>query len=597
MLEPRLDLSLAALKSAYRERALTPRGLLRQLQERARGLNAEYRIYIELLTEEQLEPWLLALESRDPASLPLYGVPFAIKDNIDLAGIPTTAACPAFAYTPEHSAFAVQRLIELGAIPTGKTNLDQFATGLNGLRSPYGECRNAVLPEYPSGGSSSGSALAVALGLASFALGTDTAGSGRVPAALNGLVGAKPSRGIVSTRGVVPCCPSLDCVSLFTRGARDAADLLALCARFDPEQPYSRRNPAWNAAVPQGPLRSFRFGLPREQDLIRLGCEESPALFAQARAQLEALGGTAVELDFRPFLDAARMLYAPAGVAERYAAFGHMLDREDAALPLIREIVNQGAEASAVDRIRAAQALSALKQRCDRALETVDLVLTPTIPRAFTSAELRAEPLRRNSELGTYTNFLNLLDYAAVAVPSGKLRNGLPWGATLFGRAFTDQYLLAVADRFLRSTGVDAPVPRGRELIAGDRLRVVVCGAHLQGLALNGQLLDRGATLVRATTTAPGYRLHALPGGPPLRPALVRDASGRCIEVEIWEMPSTELGSFLNGIGAPLGLGKVELADGSLENAFICEHGALAGAVDITDFGGWRGYMASLAAR
>lgn len=592
-----VDLSLPALRTAFRANTLTPRDLLADLQQRARKFNPEYRLYIELLSDAQLEPYLQRLESLDPASLPLYGVPFAIKDNIDLAGLPTTAACPAYAYAPEASAFVVQRLIELGAVPTGKTNLDQFATGLNGLRSPYGGCRNSVLAEYPSGGSSSGSSLAVALGLASFSLGTDTAGSGRVPAALNGLVGCKPTRGIVSTRGVVPCCPSLDCVSFFTRSARDASELLAHSARFDASHDYSRRNPVWNAAAPTGRLASFRFGVPRERELVWLGCAEGPALFAQARARLEALGGTVVELDFSPFLAAARMLYEPAGAAERYASFGSILEREEAVLPVIREIVSAGVGASAVDRIRASQQLQALKQSCDQMLETVDLALTPTLPRAFTIEELRAEPLRRNSELGTYTNFMNLLDYAAVAVPAGALRNGLPWGVTLFGRAFTDQYLLAVAERFLSAAASGDSATQKRELIACDRIRVVVCGAHLRGLALNHQLLDRGGVWVRTTQTAPAYRLYALPDGPPFRPALVRDASGRCIEVEVWEMPSTELGSFLNGIGAPLGLGKVELADGTVENAFICEHGALAGAKDITEFRGWRGYLASLQTR
>lgn len=570
--------------------------MLAEVQDRARRLNPEFRLYIELLSDAQLEPYLQRLESLDPSSLPLYGVPFAIKDNIDLSGAPTTAACPAYAYAPQESAPVVQRLIELGAVPTGKTNLDQFATGLNGLRSPYGGCRNSVLADYPSGGSSSGSALAVALGLASFALGTDTAGSGRVPAALNGLVGCKPTRGIVSTRGVVPCCPSLDCVSLFTRSAREASELLALSATFDGSHPFSRRNPVWNAVAPSGRLARFRFGIPREQDLIWFGCEEGPALFERARSRLEALGGTAVELDFSPFLAAARMLYEPAGAAERYAAFGAMLDQEDAVLPVIRQIVSAGASASASDRVRSAQRLQALKQQCDRMMESVELVLTPTLPRAFTIKELQAEPMQRNSELGTYTNFMNLLDYAAVAVPAGSLRNGLPWGVTLFGRAFTDQYLLAMAEQFLVMGPPDskAAAIQKRELIAGDRIRVIVCGAHLQGLALNHQLLDRGGGLVRATHTAPAYRLYALPGGPPHRPALVRDATGRCIEVEVWEMPSTELGSFLNGIGAPLGLGKVELADGTVENAFICEHGALADARDISEFGGWRAYLASL---
>ena len=586
-----VDLSPAALQAAYRSGALTPRALLGQLQERARSLNERFHLYIELLSEAQLEPFLQRLEASDPASLPLYGVPFAIKDNLDLAGVPTTAACSAYAYTPPASATVVARLIELGAIPTGKTNLDQFATGLNGLRSPYGECPNALLPEYPSGGSSSGSALAVALGLASFALGTDTAGSGRVPAALNGLVGCKPTRGIVSTQGVVPCCPSLDCVSLFTRTPAEAASLLALLARFDESHPWSRRNPVGNGAPARGRLSGFRFGVPRPEDLLWCGCDEGPALFAAARARLEALGGEAVELVFEPFLDAAKMLYEPAGAAERYASFGHLLE-DPSVLPVIREVVAPGKRASAVERVRAAQRLRELQQRCDAALAGLDFVLTPTIPRAFTREQLRADPIRCNSELGTYTNFMNLLDYAAVAGPAGQHRNGLPWGVTLFGRAGTDQYLLAMAGHFVAgSVAPDATLKR--TLIPNDRVRVVVCGAHLQGLALNHQLRDRGARLVRATQTATGHRLYALPGGPPFRPALVRDASGRCIDVEVWEMPAGELASFLDGIGAPLGLGKVELADGSFENAFICEHGALGSARDITDFGGWRAYLAA----
>ena len=589
------DLSLASLRSAYAERRCTPRELLAELQQRAGALNPEFHLYITLLDAAQLEPHLAALDGRDPASLPLYGIPFAIKDNIDLAGIPTTAACPAYAYTPERSATAVQRLIALGAIPTGKTNLDQFATGINGLRSPYGECRNSRLAEYPSGGSSSGSSLAVALGLASFSLGTDTAGSGRVPAALNGLVGTKPTRGIVSIGGVVPCCPSLDCISLFTRSAGEAAELLALLAEYDAPQPQSRRNPAWNAARLAGAPKTFRFGVPRDADLIWYGCDEGPALFQGARAALEAIGGSAVEIDFGPFLEAAQLLYAAPGAAERYASFGAFIEQHpEAVLPVIREVVTPGARATAVERIRAAEQLQALKRICDQTMDTLDLVLTPTIPRPYTRAEIRAEPVLRNSEFGTYTNFMNLLDYAAIAVPGGVMRNGLPWGVTLFGRAFTDQYLLSVAQALQGDARGSSEA-----MIPGDRMRLVVCGAHLQGLALNHQLLTRGARLIEATHSAPVYRLYALPGGPPARPAMVRATAGdgHAIEVEVWELPSSEVGSFLAGIGAPLGLGKIELADGRSETGFICEESGIDGAAtDITAFGGWRAYQASLQA-
>jgi allophanate hydrolase len=581
------DLSLAGLRRYYREQKDSPRGLVTALQQRAAALNDEFHTYIELLSAAQLEPYFAALESQSPESLPLYGVPFAIKDNIDLVGATTTAACPDFAYTAGRSATVVARLIELGAIPTGKTNLDQFATGLNGLRSPYGECRNAVLADYPSGGSSSGSALAVALGLASFALGTDTAGSGRVPAALNGLVGLKPTRGIVSIDGVVPCCRSLDCVSVFTRQANEAAELLALIARYDESEPHSRRNPAWNITPSTARPARFRFAVPRPDDRIWCGCDESPALFERSIEALVALGGTAVEIDFRPFLDAARLLYAPAGAAERYAAFGEWLERDPpAVLPVIDAVVRVGADASAADRVRAAERLQALRHACDKALADVDCVLSPTIPRPFTSDQIREEPVQRNSELGTYTNFMNLLDYAAVAVPAGHYANGLPFGVTLFGRKFADQYLLAIAGALQGS-----PAAASTTLIPGDRMRIVVCGAHLNGLALNHQLLSRGGKLIEATTSAPAYKLYALPGGPPLRPAMVRDAGGRAIEVEVWEIPSSEVGSFLAGIGAPLGLGKVELVDGRYETGFVCEHSGIASATDITEFGGWRGWL------
>jgi len=590
-----IDLSFEALRAAYREQRLTPRALMAQLRTRAASL-AAYNSYIHLLSEAETEPYLAALEQRRPEELPLYGLPFAIKDNIDLAGVPTTAACPAFAYTPGASASVVARLIELGALPTGKTNLDQFATGLNGQRSPYGGCRNSRLADYPSGGSSSGSALTVALGLASFALGTDTAGSGRIPAALNNLIGVKPTRGIVSTRGVVPACRSLDCVALLTRHAREAAELLALTARVDDGDSYSRRNPGWNAAAHGGAAGAFRFGVPRAPQW--LDCREAPQLFARARAALEALGGSAVEIDFAPFMAAARLLYEGPFTAERFAAFGEVAERDpESVLPVIRQILAPGKAASASALFQTQHRLQALKAECDCALGAVDLVLMPTYARAPTLAELQAEPVLRNSELGLYTNFVNLLDYAAVAAPAGFQANGLPWGVTLFGRAYTDQYLIGSAQSL-----VDELAGAGRRTATpasvSDRARLVVCGAHLQGLALNHQLLSRGARLIEQTQSSPHYRLYALAGGPVRRPGMVRsDAGGAAIEVEVWELPSAELGSFLTGIAAPLGLGKVQLADGRWETGFICEASGLRGAEDITAHGGWRAWLRSLAGR
>ncbi|TLX58689.1 allophanate hydrolase [Stutzerimonas nosocomialis] len=591
------DLRLDTLRAAYAAGETTPRRLIAELRDKAAALNPEFKLFIHLMTTEELEPYLAALDGKSPAELPLYGIPFAIKDNIDLAGIPTTAACPAFAYTPDVSATLVEQLIALGAVPLGKCNLDQFATGLNGTRSPYGECRNSVHPDYPSGGSSAGSSLAVALGVASFALGTDTAGSGRVPAALNNLVGLKASKGLISTAGVVPACRTLDCVTYFTATAAEASQLLALTARLDPRDEYSRANPAWNDGSAFGQVASFRFGVPKALEF--LGCPESPALFAATVEQLKAVGGEPVEIDFGPFLEAARLLYEGPWVAERYSVAGELIEQQpDAVLPVIKAVLEKAPGTTAVQLFRAQYRLQQLKAICDRIMAEVDCVLTPAYPRPVTLDKLHAEPVKRNSDLGYYTNFMNMLDYAAVAVPAGTMRNGLPWGVTLFGRAFTDQYLLSLADALQRRTAL--PLIGGNALATpaptaparNDRARVVVCGAHLDGLPLNGQLKQRGGRLLESTRSSPDYKLYALAGGPPFRPGMVRVAEdGAAIEVEVWEIPSSELGSFLTGIPAPLGLGKVQLADGRWETGFICEPYGLEDAQNITDFGGWRAYM------
>ena len=584
-----MKLDLDSLRAAYQAGTTTPRTVILALREKAAGLNPEFNLFIHLLEVAELEPYLAALEQQSPDSLPLYGVPFAIKDNIDLAGIATTAACPAFAYTPERSATLVEQLIALGAVPLGKTNLDQFATGLNGTRSPYGPCRNSVLADYPSGGSSAGSPLTVALGLTSFALGTDTAGSGRVPAALNNLVGLKASKGLLSTAGVVPACRTLDCVTTFTSSAREASQLLALTARLDPRDEYSRQNPVWNDGSAFGVLtRPFRFGVPRSEDLEFFGCTEGPDLFNDAIGRMQALGGIAVTVDFTPFFEAARLLYEGPWVAERYSVVSDLMrDNPEAILPVIRAVLAKAPGVDGVQTFRAQYRLQHLKAECDRVMADLDCVLTPTIGRPVTLAELAAEPVLRNSELGYYTNFMNLLDYAAVAVPSGFMRNGLPWGVSLFGRVFTDQYLLSVAAAY-----ENAPAKAGAA--RNDKARLVVCGAHLDGLALNWQLRQRGARLLETTQSSADYRLYALAGGPPLRPGMMRvGENGVAIEVEVWELPSSELGSFLTGIPAPLGLGKVQLADGRWESGFICEPYGLEGASDISDLGGWRAWLKS----
>ncbi len=595
------DLRLDSVRAAYQSAKVTPRQLILALREKAAALNPHYHLFIRLLNPSELEPYLVALEGRDLEDLPLYGIPFSIKDNIDLAGIPTTAACVAYAYTPQRSATIVEQLLALGAIPMGKTNLDQFATGLNGSRSPFGACPNSVLSEYPSGGSSSGSSLAVALGVSSFSLGTDTAGSGRVPAALNNLVGMKASKGLISTAGVVPACRTLDCVTTFTATAREASQLLGLTAQLDPRDEYSRSNPLWNDASAFGAPRPFRFGVPRTEDLEYFGCVQGPRLFADAIERLKALGGEAVSIDLSPFLEAASLLYNGPWVAERYSVAGELMQSNPAAvLPVIQAVLGKAPSVTGVQTFQAQYRLQQLKALCDQALQGLDCVVTPSIGRPVTNAELEAEPVLRNSELGYYTNFVNLLDYAAVAVPSGFMDNGLPWGVTLFGRVFTDQYLLSLADALQRNTGLpligglQATLSKPAGVARNDMMRIVVCGAHLEGLALNWQLKQRGATLVQRTQSSPDYQLYALAGGPPFRPGMVRvDQGGVAIDVEVWELPSRELGSFLTGIPAPLGLGKVQLADGSRESGFICEAYGLEGAQDISHLGGWRAYLQS----
>ena len=558
MMQQTFDLRLATLAERYRTGKTTPRSVLADIRQRAQALNPEFRLFIHILSEEEQEPFLAALDGLSPAALPLYGVPFAIKDNIDLAEIVTTAACPAFAYRAEQSATIVAQLIALGAVPVGKTNLDQFATGLNGTRSPYGRCRNSYHAEYPSGGSSAGSALAVALGVASFSLGTDTAGSGRVPAGLNNLVGLKASKGLISTAGVVPACRTLDCVTFFSPTADEASQLLALVAQCDPQDAWSRRNPQWNSRQAFGrPSAGFRFGVPRELNF--LGCRASERLFSQARQRLTALGGVAVEIDFTPFLAAARLLYDGPWVAERYAVVGPLMARQpEAVLPVIRDVLAKAPGTDATATFTAIYQLQQYKARCDAILETLDCVLTPTYPRPVTLDELEAEPIARNADLGYYTNFMNLLDYAAVSVPCGFMPDGLPSGVTLFGRAFTDQYLLGLADAFQRA----------------------------ERLPLAG-----GGRLLQATRSAPHYRLYALADGK--RPAMVRaDSGGASIAVEVWELPSAEVGSLLAAIPAPLGLGKVELADGRRLAGFICEANGLGEATEITAYGGWRAWLA-----
>ena len=607
----RLDLSIPALRARYLDGSLTPAQLVEQLdaQMRAEDTALDRHVWIRRLTLDEMRAHAAALEGRDPDTLPLYGIPFAIKDNIDLAGIPTTAACPAFAYTPEISATVVQRLIAAGAIPVGKTNLDQFATGLVGVRSPYGACRNSLNPDYVSGGSSAGSAVSVALGLASFSLGTDTAGSGRVPAMFNNLVGLKPTCGRIPATGVVPACRTLDVVSVFALTAADAAAVLGAAQGEDPLDAYSRDLPPYGQNF--GAASSFRFGVPRPADLEFHGNPDGPAQFAQAVAHLQALGGTPVEVDLTPFRAVATLLYEGPWVAERYQAIRSFIEAQPQALhPVTRAITEKGAQISAPDTFAALYRLKELERQTRPVWDGIDCLVTPTASTIYTIEAVEADPIRLNSNLGHYTNYVNLLDLAAVAVPTGFMSGAMasmPWGVTLVAPAGQDLPLLALASRLharaVATVGATAhaphrlasAVPDGTPFPSG-QVRVAVCGAHLSGLPLNGQLTQRGARLVREVRSAPCYKLFALPGGPPHRPGMLRvDVGGAAIEMEVWELPASEFGSFVAGIPAPLGIGTVALEDGSPVQGFVCESHAAAQGQDISHFGGWRRYLRSLA--
>lgn len=597
------SLSLTDLRGQYLNGSLTPRDVFATIGERIEQYR-EHNIWIHTLTATELEPYFLQLEQADINALPLYGIPFAIKDNIDLAGVPTTAACPEFSYIPERSAFVVQRLIDAGAIPVGKSNLDQFATGLVGVRSPYGACKNSFDPSMVSGGSSAGSAVSVALGMASFSLGTDTAGSGRVPACFNNLVGVKPSIGLLSASGMLPACRSLDCITIFALHCDDANTLLAVAEGEDATDAYSRVNPFANQSRHYGTWQGMlRIGVLPADQLAFFGHSDYQASYEQTITALKEQGVEIVEVDFAPFIEAARLLYEGPWVAERYIATTPMIqDNPEAMLPVIQTIIGGGAKSSAVDAFQAQYRLKALRKAATSVLASVDCLLSPTAGRPYRIDAVNADPIKLNSNLGYYTNYMNLFDLAGVAVPTGFTASGFPFGVTLIGEAFTDRRLLSIANRiqqyFHLPLGKDqgAFQPTTASPVANQqRIAVAVCGAHLQGQPLNWQLTERGGYLLEKTTSAPNYKLYALAGGPPFRPGMVvaQTGEGQAIEVEVWSLPTTEFGSFVAGIPAPLGIGKVTLTDGSQVSGFICEASGLAGAEDISHFGAWRAYLAS----
>jgi allophanate hydrolase len=594
------SLDLQTLGARLRAGAVRPRDVVAGVLERiaARG---DDKVWIRLTPRGALQARAAGLERLEPGVLPLYGVPFAIKDNIDCAGEPTTAGCPDFAYTPSESAPVVQRLLDAGAILIGKTNLDQFATGLVGTRSPYGACASVFDARYISGGSSSGSAVAVAAGLVSFALGTDTAGSGRVPAAFNNIVGLKPTRGLLSARGVVPACRSLDCVSIFALTAGDTEAVLGVAAGFDPADPFARRSVA--ARLLPASLAACRIGIPREEQLEFFGNREAERLFRAAVNELVGQGATPVQIDFAPFLETARLLYGGPWVAERYVAIREFFERRPEALfPVTRDIIGSAAKFAAADYFAAEYRLQALRRQVEPVWQSIDVLVTPTAGTTYTIDAVNASPISLNTNLGYYTNFMNLLDLAAIAVPAGFQADGLPFGITLAAPAFTDRALsalgAAIHARLVQRLGATRaslpapPPPAAQERLRLPVVRLAVCGAHMSGLPLNHQLTERGGRLVRRCRTAARYRLFALNAFSPPRPGLLRtDAGGHSIDVEVWALPTETVGSFVDGIPPPLGIGTVELEDGEQVRGFLCESHAAVSAEDISALGSWRTYV------
>jgi allophanate hydrolase len=593
------SLDVTRLSAAYAEGVTAPGAVMRIVLDRIAAAGEDH-VWISRRPDADILADADALAASGPAGRPLYGLPFAVKDNIDAAGLDTTAACPEFAYRPTANAPSVQRLIDAGAILIGKTNLDQFATGLVGVRSPFGIARNPFDAAMIPGGSSSGSAVAVSAGLVSFALGTDTAGSGRVPAAFNNLVGLKPSRGLVSPRGMVPACRPYDCVTVFALTVADALAVLEVVQGFDPEEAYSRLAPPGFALRQKAPAQ-FRFGVPRPNQRRFFGDTEAEALFTAAIARAESLGGTPEEIDYAPWLETAGLLYGPL-VAERTAAVGDFIaTHPSAANPVVAGIIAQGETIPAPALLRAQHRLTELAQIIRPVWDSIDFLLVPTTGTAFTIAQVQAEPIQRNSELGTYTNFTNLLDLSAVAVPNGFTAKGFPAGVTLIGPAWHDGTLAAfgaamqqAAKTPLGATGIAQPPPTAPAgLTVHPLTEIVVFGAHLAGQPLNRDLLALGANLRGPCRTAPAYRMKALPGRIE-RPGVTGTAQGGVsIEGEIWALPTASVAAFLATIGAPLGLGKVTLDTGATIIGFICENSPLLDAApDISRYGGWRAYLA-----
>ncbi len=591
-----LPFTLSVLRGAYAA-GTKPAAVIDEIFARLDAAN-DPGIFIHLCDRETLRAEAEGLGAYDP-DMPLWGIPYAVKDNIDVAGIETTAGCPAYAYTPDTDAFVVAKLRAAGALMIGKTNLDQFATGLVGVRTPYGAPLNSVDPEIVPGGSSGGSGVIVGHGIVTFSLGTDTAGSGRVPAALNNIVGLKPTLGALSASGVVPACRTLDTISIFALTVDDAYAAFAVARGFDPADAYSKPLTHEELTAPRMPLR---VGVPNADTIEFFGDDVQKDAFDRDVALLAATGATIETIDFEPLYAIARMLYEGAWVAERYTVIDALLASNPGAIhPVTRKIITHAESMSAADAFNGIYRLADLKRAAEPTLEHLDMLCVPTIPTFYSVADLDADPITPNSNNGTYTNFVNLLDMCGIAVPTAPRSDGRPGSVTLLATAGNDAAVAAVARGFeedcprnMGATSHRVPSPTPLPNAPSDQMELAVCGAHMTSLPLNWQLTDLGATFVRKAQSAANYKFYALAGGPPERPGMVRSdgADTGAIALEIWSLPTAAFGSFMARIPAPLGIGTIELSDGASVKGFICEASGTKGATDITALGDWRTYLA-----
>jgi allophanate hydrolase len=593
--------TVAEILRAYRTGSARPAEIVERSYARVRAHN-DPAILIFLHDENDAVAEARRLEAQSPSDLPLYGIPVVVKDNIDVRGMPTTAACPAFAYHPTTDAASVARLRQAGAIVIGKTNLDQFATGLVGLRSPYGVPRNPLNPTLIPGGSSSGSAVAVATGLVPAALGSDTAGSGRIPALFNNIVGLKPSLGLIPNLGMVPACRTLDCVSVFALTVDDAYAVLEPLAGFDGRDPYCRRRPLHGLGA--RPPR-FRVGTPRSGQRVFFGDKQAAADYSSALDRLALIGASITEIDIEPFYETARLLYEGPWLAERYAATRSVIAPSPEAMhPVTRQIILGGARPTAVDAFAAFYQLEELRRIAERTFEEIDILAVPTAPTLYTVDQVLADPIQLNARLGTYTNFVNLLDLCGLALPAALHDGGMPFGITLLAPGGNDGLVASIGRLFHADTALPlgalgrpqpppAPLPAG----PGEGIALAVVGAHLSGMPLNHELRAFAAHFVEATATAPDYRLYALLGTEPPKPGLLRvpDGSGNSIAVEVWAMAAEAFGRFAAAVPPPLSIGTVRIADGRTVKGFLVEAQAVVGARDISRFGGWRDFVAQAA--